>query len=185
MTTPRPPAVRPPDDVLAALGIVWVDERGVTPAGLPYPASSDPAANGAANIQALAQALDVYPRGLLAHFNWASGPDWTGGNQMTTTVTIPGNVSRRVRVHVQVQGTQITASATVNLTIYGGGVAGPRLWPGAVTNGAGYEWQGFGDFLAPPGAFTAYLSTVVTAGALRPTGGVVTFLTIEDLGKQF
>lgn len=61
MTEPPPPRgiVKPSDAELERLGIVWVDLAGVTPSGLPYPASSDPVANGAANIQALAEAVSA------------------------------------------------------------------------------------------------------------------------------
>jgi hypothetical protein len=157
---------------------------GTTPSGLRYPEPTDPVSAGAVNIKNLATDLDPYPRGLLAHTNYPGG-DLTSGNILTTTVTVPGTGQRRLRVHVQVQGSQLTVAATGNLTIYGGGVAGPRLYPAALVTGTAYEWQGFGDFVASPGAFTAYVGVLVSAGTLRVTAGNVSFLTIEDVGKQF
>lgn len=82
MTEPPPPRgiVKPSDAELERLGIVWVDLAGVTPSGLPYPASSDPVANGAANIQALAEAIDTYQGGAGLQSNTAgNGPTLPSG----------------------------------------------------------------------------------------------------------
>jgi hypothetical protein len=113
--TQRSPADRPSDDELAALGIVWVDAAGITPTGLPYPASSDPAANGAANIQALAEAIDAQgPRDL-------GGPATTGGTigtagtvAWTQQMTIPAApVKRLIQAHMMAYVSAIGSAATV------------------------------------------------------------------------
>jgi hypothetical protein len=180
-TPPGPP--RPTDAELERLGIVWVDERGVTPVGLPYPASSDPVANGAANIQALAAALDPGPRGLIGRTTMTGSLDaTTGSNLMTTTVTLP--TQRWLRVWAVIGGQQITgASTNLNLTIYGNGAAGLRFGVGTVAAGETIVRLGWHEFRPSAGNFTAYvLASTAGGGALRVSN--VSVLTIEDLGYQ-
>jgi hypothetical protein len=159
---------------------------GTTLSGLPYPEPTDPVAQGAAAIKALATFLDPYPRGQLAR-TVSAGQDVTGtASILTTTCTVPAGASRRLRVHVNLQGQQITTAAvTTNATIYGNGTSGTRILFGAIALNDSVIVAGWSDFLAPAGMFTAYLSVSVNAGAFRVAASPLTHLTIEDLGKQY
>lgn len=62
MTNPPPPHDWTPEEIAAfeAAGGRWVAAGGVTSTGLRYPATSDPMANGAANIQDLADDVTAH-----------------------------------------------------------------------------------------------------------------------------
>jgi hypothetical protein len=101
MNQPTPPGPgriqRPTDADLERLGIVWVDERGTTASGLPYPASSDPVANGAANIQQLAEAVTAtYRSVVIASLPITSLANVTGNYGLTPIVTVPAATFPRV-----------------------------------------------------------------------------------------
>jgi hypothetical protein len=156
-----------------------------TASGLRYPDPTAPVNQGANDIKNLATDLDVYPRGQLALTRLA-GPADAGAtpiNLCTTSVSLPS--ARRIRVHVNLQGQQITAATPVtSAIIYGGGVGGTRFLVGAVALNDSVIVNGWSDFSAPAGSFTAYFTVLSSVGALRCIA-TQTFLTIEDVGKQY
>jgi hypothetical protein len=158
---------------------------GTTASGLRYPEPTDPVNQGAANIKNLATDLDVYPRGQLALTRLA-GPADAGAtpiNLCTTSVSLPS--ARRIRVYVNLQAQQITAATPLtSAIIYGGGVGGTRFLVGPIAVNDTVIVNGWSDFSAPAGSFTAYFTLLSNGGALR-AAATQTFLTIEDVGKQY
>jgi hypothetical protein len=73
---------------LAPPGAV-VEPRAVTTGGLPYPLPSAPVANGAADIRALAEAVDARAPYRTATGTFLGGP--SGAASFTTTVTFPAS----------------------------------------------------------------------------------------------
>ncbi len=107
MSRPLPPGLaRPTDEQLEALGIRWVDLAAVTPSGLPYPASSDPVANGAANIQDLALAVDTRgPRlGWVGTVGAVTLPSTGGTLGIASGLNVPAVTYPRL-IHLQLEVT--------------------------------------------------------------------------------
>jgi hypothetical protein len=161
---------------------------GTTASGLRYPEPTDPVNQGATNMKNLATDVDPRAAGLLARNKPASLPDVTGsGTLMATAVTIPGTGQRWIRVTASIMVTQITSAGTsLNISIYGNNVVGSRIAAVPLAVNAQNIYFGVGDFLASPGTFTADLRISSAGGAQRPsTNADATFLTIQDVGKQF
>jgi hypothetical protein len=158
---------------------------GTTPSGLRWPEPTDPLPQGSVNIRNLAEDVDPRPRGQLALTRLAGPADAGAASVTLCTTSVTLSTARRIRVHVNLQGQQITAATPVtSATIYGAGVAGTRFLVGAVALNDTVIVNGWSDFLAAAGTFVADFRVLSSVGALRCTA-TQTFLTIEDLGKQF
>jgi len=168
-----------PPDPFDELVAAYLDARagGTTPGGLPYPAPTDPVAQGAAAIQALATAVDalVFPKDYRAI---------TG----TSTVTISTGVWTKVGVWLAAEpgavGSGITSSANgLQLLVPGVYLLSAMVeWAGGSSGGR--RLMGFGTAAAASaGAF--YRNSVITpdTSAVDQTYSEVIYVDAASVGS--
>ena len=179
--TPPPRIVKPSDAELERLGIVWVDERGVTSTGLPYPASSDPVANGAANIQALAQAIDLQGP---ASLGTASTPGATVGsvgpvNWTSQLVIAAAPFKRLIQAHMMGYVTSIgTSGLFFNFRVNGTDIRRIEIATAKQSGFSTYTWE----LAANTSATVQGTAQSLAGNAIIPADGRFAWLSVYSLG---